>query len=345
MYENLLEHIASLPAGIRAHAIEVVLENLAREDPTLVAVARDILLSSSGPERERLIRAVASMPSTSDAEAEQIVLAAPDRVDVLILTIKPTELDACLRAFGVPASRRGEMIGRSGIFVWTVDVDGLRVAISMVGAAGNTETAIAVNTISQHVDFGTAVLVGMCAGNSDEVRLGTVVVASTVVDYTFQRMTEDGAEFESRPRTPPERHLRGAAELEGRFHEFSSAIKSQIEDFALEFPSEEPETIELWSPKFKRTGVLAGGWLIEDGGLAELSKSHGMRLSVAEMEGAGFALSCEEHSVPWMVVRGVADYGGPDRRKHWQWPATYMAAAVVKELISARSILGLNINN
>ena len=64
----------------------------------------------------------------------------------------------------------------------------------------------------------------------------------------------------------------------------------------------------------------------------------------AEMEGAGFAAACTARRIPFLVVRGIADYGDEDvltlvdgsevrRGKSWQIPSTYAAAAYVRDMV------------
>ena len=63
-----------------------------------------------------------------------------------------------------------------------------------------------------------------------------------------------------------------------------------------------------------------------------------------EMEGAGFAAACSALRIPWLVVRGIADYGDQDvsiaadgsevkRGKSWQFPSTYVAAAYIRDMV------------
>jgi nucleoside phosphorylase len=88
--------------------------------------------------------------------------------------------------------------------------------------------------------------------------------------------------------------------------------------------------------------ILAGGKLLEDGSLPRRADEAHARIMAAEMDGAGFAAACEQQRRPWVVVRGIADYGEPDRRKHWQYPATFVAARYVRDALRLRR---LNLEN
>ena len=57
-----------------------------------------------------------------------------------------------------------------------------------------------------------------------------------------------------------------------------------------------------------------------------------------EMEGAGFAAMCSEAGIEWLVVRGICDYGEPNRRKGWQFAASFAAAAFVRDGLASGRI-------
>ena len=45
------------------------------------------------------------------------------------------------------------------------------------------------------------------------------------------------------------------------------------------------------------------------------------------MEGSGFASACEEYGVPWLVFRGISDYGDRDKPLFQQWQTTAALSA------------------
>ena len=76
--------------------------------------------------------------------------------------------------------------------------------------------------------------------------------------------------------------------------------------------------------------ILAGGKLVEDGTLPKMKKTYHDRVRALEME--GWICSClQEAELRWLVIRGIADFGKPHRRKTWQFAATYAAAALVRD--------------
>jgi nucleoside phosphorylase len=54
------------------------------------------------------------------------------------------------------------------------------------------------------------------------------------------------------------------------------------------------------------------------------------RVLAGEEEGSGFASMCDETNVPWLVFRGISDYGDVDRKQTkvlWNPMAAVSAAA------------------
>jgi nucleoside phosphorylase len=51
------------------------------------------------------------------------------------------------------------------------------------------------------------------------------------------------------------------------------------------------------------------------------------RVRAAEMEGSGFASICDEYAIPWLVFRGISDFGDPDKPDSDIWRTTAVLAA------------------
>jgi adenosylhomocysteine nucleosidase len=258
-------------------------------------------------------------------------------VDVVILAVKPVELTACLAAFEVPEDSMPSTLGTSGLCAWFADRDGLRYAIAMVGTAGNVESALVLGGLRETLSTSCAVLVGMAAGVRGDVNLGDVVVAEQVVAYEFARMVEGGAIYQPRFYNVQERRIRNATQIHRVRPNWSEGVRvgaSHLSTLDL-WPEDEEERLDSWLPHVHRAAILAGGRLIEDGSLPAFARDIHGRARAAEMEGAGFAAACDEASWPWFVVRGIADYGEPRRRKHWQLPATYGAAKYVRDALAS----------
>jgi len=89
-----------------------------------------------------------------------------------------------------------------------------------------------------------------------------------------------------------------------------------------------PEFSEGWVPSYKTGVILSGEKLLADGSLPQMQLDYSERVRVCEMEGSGFASACDEYSIPWLIFRGISDFGDPEKPtvKRWQ-PVAALAAA------------------
>jgi nucleoside phosphorylase len=326
--------------GAREALAENLLSLVERISPSTASICGSVLSGLGTPEGAEIGAAILKrVGSVADNFAFASSL---EPVDVMILAIKPPELDACLAVFGVPAHELPTPLGATGLCGWFVRSDNARVLITMTGAAGNVNTAMVMSSVFKLVKPRLAMLVGMAAGLEDKVRCGDVVVAEEVLAYEFARMTEDGPMYQQRAQVV-KRELIASAELLPRL---AGTWADQCRDLVREairprdegLPSE--REIKEWYPQVHRGVVLAGARLLEDGSLPKLREDLHDRVRAAEMEGAGFAAACEEGDrVPWMVIRGIADYGNPERTKGWQYASSVAAAMFAREALRSDLLL------
>lgn len=261
-------------------------------------------------------------------------------VDCLIITVKEVELEAVLAAFGKSAGEPDDRVA-GGRALRFARHSGVRYGISAVGVDGNTESAIAFGRLFEVLRPSSAVLIGMAGGVEGEVGIGDVVVTEHVYAYDFRRVSVEGdiPRFKTSTVSPP---LIREAEFHGlNDREWASNVVEelrQVIDSGLYDTKGGRKPRIGWKPKVKRGGILAGGQLIEDGSLPGFAKSLHDRVKAAEMEGAGFAAAASEVDIPWLVLRGIADHGNPKRRKGWQFGATFVAAAYLRDAVSAGSL-------
>jgi nucleoside phosphorylase len=189
------------------------------------------------------------------------------------------------------------------------------------------------SSLRDEVSTKAAVLVGMAAGVPDKTSLGDVVVAETVYEYEFARMGKSGPSFAPRPYPVEDKFIRDIELFPGLFRQWTTDCRDVVrESERAEFAGSKlkKKDLESWYPELMRGVILAGGKLLEDGSLPKMRKTFHDRTRAAEMEGGGFAAACNEFSWRWMVFRGIADFGEPERVKGWQFPATVAAALVVR---------------
>lgn len=271
-----------------------------------------------------------------------------DEIDLLILTVKKAELTPCLRAFGFQRGHPTVAFGRDNE-LWMGDRDGVSIAIGVIGNDGNAEAAIELGRIAALIDFKAAVLVGMAAGVEAEIRKGDVAVASAVLAYEFVRLAPTGPVARAKTYSAFTRAIRKFSEFPETESSWAQSVANEIRaspDFAGIEAGDSMQMSDDWVPDFHTGIVLAGSRLIEDDSMPQLKDATHDRVIAAEMEGAGFAAAADALDIPWLVVRGIADYGRPDvtaggelrRGKSWQFPSTYAAACIVRDFVVTRKV-------
>jgi len=90
-----------------------------------------------------------------------------------------------------------------------------------------------------------------------------------------------------------------------------------------------------WEPSFNLGVIITGEKLVADDSLKDMPKEYHEKIFALDMESAGFALTCQERGVPWLIFRGISDFGDPETkdvkdpksgsRKVWQATAALSA--------------------
>jgi nucleoside phosphorylase len=259
-------------------------------------------------------------------------LAAPrERVDVAFVTIKQPELIATKIAMKINPTEE-EKKNVNGLRFWETSIQcvgaeqELKATLTMVGEAGNVSCAAACARLFNAYDVGLCILVGIGAGLKGKVAIGDCVAAELVLDYEYSRLEPSGPK--KRPRPFPldiriSRDLQYYSPVRRGWRErFAECFETLARDPYEKVPAE----ANGWLPNYQTGVVLAGEKLIADGRLPEMQEEYHERTRAAEMESVGFARLCQEYDVPWLVFRGISDYGDPDKHKLWQTTSALSAA-------------------
>ncbi len=252
-----------------------------------------------------------------------------ETADVAFIAVTADELVALKTAFGIPLDKEEDDRAR-GMRFWEVELpvstqrEPIDVLVTMIGAARTLECAAGMSTLFRRYTVGLCVLVGMAAGLKTKTKIGDVVVAYPgVLDYEGMRRESDGdkkrPDFYKLDLMVRKDLDNFKPELAGWHKRFKKALKG------LRSANLAPAACEKWSPSFHKGIVLAGEILIADGSLPEMQAEYSERVRAAEQEGSGFARMCEENAIPWLVFRGVADYGDPKKKGDFQSAATLAA--------------------
>ena len=261
-----------------------------------------------------------------------------------LLTVKRTELEAAAIAFDIDLTKP-EFLRADGrryyeSFLLCPRLGGSqRLILSMVGEDRQVNAALAVRAFFDQFDVDLFILLGVAAGLQTHTNLGDVVCATSVVDV------EGGRLEKLRPLFRPvhaniTKHLKRDLE---HFDPYRVGWADALTKGVAAFDRSRydiPTATAKWRPKFSTAHLASGEKLIVDDSLPDTRVAFGEQIRAREMEAAGFCSACEDIPRPWMVFRGVADFGtaeskdqptkdGEDR-KAWQAPAALAAATACR---------------
>jgi len=293
-----------------------------------------------------LVHAAAIMGSRwLDAERVKDIFDQLDRwqvsrsVDFALVTVKEREFDAAKVALGVDLRREPDYSAR-GAYFFDVEVarEGqppLKGIITKCGTAGNSRMAAFLHTVFSTYEVRLCCLVGMAAGHSGQVRLGDVVFGDKIIDTGRGISTTRGYEPDPASLDPDLRIAREMTSFRPERLGWHDLIAKEVAAATADLDDlQVPELFDpaTYRPRLILKTIQAKDELVEDGKVGRRARWFGpeRRTGALEMEGAGFAVTCDEQAVPWMVMRGIADFGEPDRVKDWQFVSTVAATTAVK---------------
>ncbi|MFI8807342.1 phosphorylase family protein [Micromonospora chalcea] len=262
-------------------------------------------------------------------------------VDFAVVTVKEREFDAAKAAFGVSLRREPDFSLR-GAYFFDVEVaregnqsQPLRGIITKCGKAGNSQMAAFLHTVFSAYTVRLCCLVGMAAGHRKLVRPGDVVFGNKIIDAGTEIATRNGSEIDGSTFNPDLRIEREMTSFRPERLDWHHLIADRIATATADLKDlQVPEPFDPagYRPRLLSKTVIARDELVEDGRVGERARRFGpeRRTGALEMEGAGFAAACIEGSVPWLVMRGIADFGEPERIKDWQFVSTVAAATAVR---------------
>jgi len=183
--------------------------------------------------------------------------------------------------------------------------------LATIGSPGNVAAGNATTELINHFSPGLVVLIGIACGLRGKTKLGQVIIAERIVHYEPHAKTtdNDGAtKEEDRPET-----YRLGHRLKQEIVHYSPPIdrlSENLQAVGQNFPDTDGTNDFASSLQFS-VGTIASGeilWRNPDEFKNLRTSIHG-KIECADMEGFGVVEACERARVPWLVVRGISDFG------------------------------------
>jgi len=274
-------------------------------------------------------------------------------VDLLLLTVKPVELEAMQVVLGRTIGEPGDVPQRSGRHYFDGQLDSgvagrpLTYTLACLHKQGNARAGVETRDILADRKPRLAVLVGMAAGHPKKVQPGDVVGAELVVYVAPGTRTDDGIVTDPDPLRPPEGIGTEMAAARPQHHAWPERYASAVAAASaagLTLPTAVPGA----RPPTMTTGAVVSDELKDETTrIASMLDAHTGDAKAYDMESGGFAQACQRAGVDWLVFRGVADFGvkldddGQElpRDKSWQLAATMSAGTAVLAWLTGQSLV------
>lgn len=265
-------------------------------------------------------------------EDSPIMRISPDKkepVDIIVFTVTDTELPAVKIALDIdPLVREDD--NPHGIRIWKRKIQqtdpkrDVSLMLVFIGEQTNHASGVACTAIFSKYHPHTAVLIGVAAGVKKKVKLLDVVAATEIIYYEHQSLHPEGPQKRPIPYPLDPVMKRNLSNYFPDAHSWHKTFKTTLRK--LKKFNKTLKKTRVYNPRFERGVILSGEKLIRDGTLPELAKDYHDKTMAAEEEAGGFCKACEEHNIPWLVFRGISDFGDPSKTKKVQSMAALAAA-------------------
>lgn len=218
----------------------------------------------------------------------------------------------------------------------------LRVAIHAIGNAGQASASAAATWMRNEFHPATLILAGIAAGRRGLVKIGDVVLARAVVDYTHEVATK-GRRL-PRPTISPMPHpmrqmLAGFDFDPGHYHravlKLFGGAPSLPFDASASFQSDFTKHVRL-DPAVTDAEIASADLLLRDKEVLErLGEQLHQGIRIGEMEAGGFVEACSRDVIPtcWLVARGISDFGDDFKSDDFHRWASCAVAAWVRHFL------------
>lgn len=267
------------------------------------------------------------------------------RVDVVVLTVIQVELDAARSALEIDDRERETADDGTVYFRGMVRSELARrnynIVLACVGGAGNPGAAVATASAIARYRPRVVVLMGIAAGMRGKTRIGDVVVAERVVAYEPAALmrTADGPLMQPRPEIDRVPHAMSQAFVTYRAD--ANRLREKFVRAGGKFPTvptgrEDEFRQHVASSIGVRLATVASGekLLRDPEEFSALRDGMHGKTEAGEMEAVGVVEACRRANVPWMVFRGISDFGDEFKDDQFHGFAALTAAAAIVDFMA-----------
>jgi nucleoside phosphorylase len=266
--------------------------------------------------------------------------------DVAVLTVIQPELFAALDALGIPITARetdphGTIYYRGALRSYLAGC-AYQIVVTCIGSAGNPSATAAARDVIARYEPRVVLLIGIAAGLRGKVRIGDVVLSERVVAYEpgAAVVGEDGSpRVTARPEVDRLPHAMNQQVVSYRHDE--ERLRSLFTKLGGRFPEAPPGREDEFrehvaSALTVRPATIASGekLLRDPGKLRLIREEQHSKVDVGEMEAAGLVEACRRGNVPWLIVRGISDFGDELKDDRFHDFASRAAAAVTADFLA-----------
>lgn len=296
--------------------------------------------------RSNIIKMPKKLASNSVEKSEKPL----EKAEIAILTVIPTELHAARKAININLRQRVKMPDGTVYYHGAIPTKLLnssyRIVLTCIGGAGNSGAAATTMAVINHYKPHVVFLVGIAAGIRGKVRIGQVVFSDRVVAYEPAVLVADdaGHRVESRPEIERVAHsilqdlvtyVPEPKRINKVFRRIGGIFPSPSPGQECEFKDHVVDSIEATTAT-----IASGDKLLRDPEkFLEIRKIHG-KIEVGEMEASGVVEACRHGRVPWLIVRGISDFGDQFKNDLFHRFAASTAASVLSDFLSNGLDLG-----
>jgi nucleoside phosphorylase len=263
-------------------------------------------------------------------------------MDVAVLTVIPAELEAARAALGLATREKGAdgtVTFRGAVRSELLQRD-YEVVLACIGGAGNPgAAAAAVRIIAAHQPR-AVLLMGIAAGVRGKVRIGDVVLSERVVAYEPAALVRTAAGSKVQPRPEIDRAPYTMLQDVMAYRADAKRLRHAFRKAGGSIPRAPAGKEELFKEHVAtsvaaKLGTIASGekLLRDPTKLIEIRETLQGKTDTGEMEAAGVVEACRPGNVPWLVIRGISDFGDELKDDQFHGFAARAAAAVLADFV------------